>query len=151
MIFIGLGSSIGDAQAIFTSTEQWLADHGIGVIAQSSLLKNPPQGGVAHNQFTNAVWQISTDKSPRQLIELLHQCEADHGRIRNQKWADRTLDIDLLVFGDRVIHDGDLVVPHPEIAYRDFVLKPWQEIAPFGFRIPTLGLLDDLFRNLSLS
>ncbi len=144
MIFLGLGSSIGNAKKIFTSTERALETCGICVIKKSKIFKNPPFGGVAKNEFSNAVWQIETTNSPAELLKILQKIENDHGRTREKKWDDRTLDLDILIFNDEIIDRKGLKIPHPEMAKRIFVLKPLAELVDETFEIPTLGTLKNL-------
>lgn len=145
MIFIGLGSSIGDAEKIFRSAEVSLEKKNIHVVQKSHLLKNPPYGGVAHNEFSNAVWQIETDFTPEKLLKVLQAVENEHERKREKRWSDRTLDLDILIFNKEVVNTDDLVIPHPGIANRRFVLEPLSELVDENFEIPTLGALRNLF------
>lgn len=134
-IYIALGSSIGDAEKIFESAEKYLDEHGLEIIQKSKNHKFPPFGGVAKNEFTNAVWEIeiqglqkySYDQA-RKLLNLIHACEEAHGRTRDKKWEDRTLDIDLLTFGDLECDTAKLTIPHPEMEQREFVMTPLQDI-----------------------
>lgn len=136
-IFIALGSSIGDAEALFDSTETFLKSHGVQVLQKSKNHIFPPYGGVAENDFTNAVWEIKLDrknfslipeKQAHQLLSILQKCEKKHGRTRTKRWDDRTLDLDLLLFKRLCIQSKRLTVPHPEMHKRDFVLLPLQEL-----------------------
>ncbi|MCF7905579.1 2-amino-4-hydroxy-6-hydroxymethyldihydropteridine diphosphokinase [Candidatus Gracilibacteria bacterium] len=153
MIFIGLGSSIGNAEEIFASVEKLLIEQGIQVVKKSSILKNPPIGGVAKNEFSNAVWQVEPVEArliaPLQLLKILQKIETDHGRTREKKWDDRTLDLDILIFHDEIINIPELQIPHPEISNRIFVLKPLSELVDETLEIPTLGALGSLIRKLT--
>ncbi len=134
-VLIALGSSIGDAEAIFESAEKFLDENGLEIIKKSKNHKFPPYGGVAKNEFTNAVWEIeiqglkefSYDKA-RKFLNLLQKCEDHHGRTREKQWGDRTLDIDILTFGNLECNTTQLTIPHAEIQKRDFVLIPLREI-----------------------
>ena len=114
-------------------------------INKSNILKNPPYGGVAENEFSNAVWQIETDRTSKELLKTLQQVESEHERIREKRWSDRTLDLDILIFHDEVLKTKDLTIPHPGIANRRFVLEPLSELVDENFEIPTLGALGNLF------
>lgn len=163
MIFLGVGSSIGNAEAIFSSAESWLKNRGINVIKKSKHLKNPAIGGVAKNEFTNAVWQVEFLETtwekinwcllPRsrrlrlkayKLLNLLKKCEFFNGRLAAARWADRSLDLDILMFHELTLQTPKLTIPHSEIAKRSFVLRPWAELVDENFEIPNLGLLKDL-------
>lgn len=142
MIFLGIGSSMGDAAEIFLAAESFLKQHDIHVLKKSSILKNPPFGGVAKNEFSNAVWKISVPKnmSPLELLEISKQAESSAGRdFSSPKWSDRTLDIDILLWDDMEINTPNLTIPHPGIAEREFVWKPLAELVDESFEIPTLG------------
>ena len=167
-IFIGLGSSLGDAETTFRTSEQFLSQKGIQVLKKSKNLLNEPYGGVAKNKFTNAVWQIDfpltawekinfvllPDKYKKikksfKLLKILQQCENFCGRVRNKKWEDRTLDLDILMFDDLILEKRKLKIPHPEISKRDFVLKPWLEIVDESFVIPRFGSLKNCLEKLN--
>jgi 2-amino-4-hydroxy-6-hydroxymethyldihydropteridine diphosphokinase len=96
--------------------------------------------------YLNAVATLDTDLSAHALLAHLHEIEAEHGRVRAERWGDRTLDIDLIVWGD-LIEDGNLVVPHPRAHERDFVLEPWFEIEPDAV-LPGHGPIRDLVREV---
>ncbi len=167
MIFIGIGSSIGDAEAHFAQTKIELAHLGVEVVKQSKNLKNPAQGGVAQNEFTNAVWQIEFTETKweqinwcllptwrRQklkaykLLKVLQAVETKALRTRAKQWDDRTLDLDILMFHHLTFTKQHLLIPHPRIPERDFVLKPWQELVDKDFEIPTFGLIGELIKRL---
>jgi 7,8-dihydro-6-hydroxymethylpterin-pyrophosphokinase len=169
MIFIALGSSIGNAKEIFASTEKLLNQVGIWVTKKSNLFENPPHGGIAKNKFTNAVWQIDHNRplckgglrgifskikiiqkyKAKQLLKQLQNIEDQRGRTRKARWGDRTLDLDILIYHDLICSTPTLTIPHPEIANRDFVLKPWLEIVDKDFSIPHLGKLQKLIKALN--
>ena len=148
-IFLSLGSSIGDAKSIFVLAEKELETRGVKIIQKSKNLKNAPYGGVAENDFTNAVWEVATDLKPEDLLRTLQEVESEQGRVRDVKWADRTLDIDILIYGEVVCESETLTLPHPKIAKRVFVLGPWSEFVDENFEIPTLGRLSELLEHVS--
>jgi len=149
MIFLGLGSSIGNAENIFKSTEKDLEEKGIKVIKKSKILKNPPFGNVAKNEFSNAVWEVETNLSPQELLNILKKIEEKNGRTKTEKWADRTLDLDILIFHDLVLETEELIIPHSGIPQRIFVLKPLAELVDKSFKIPKFGLLQSLLAKLN--
>lgn len=145
MIYLGIGSSIGNAEEIFDSAEKFLEERGILVTKKSRIYKNSPLGGVAKNQFSNAVWEVKADILPTKFLEILKSCEIVHGRdLGAKKWSDRPLDLDILMFDELILDTKNLKIPHPEIQNRDFVLKPWMEIVDEDFEIPNLGKLQNL-------
>ncbi len=124
MILIAVGSSIGSAQNHFAAAEEFLQKQGIMVVQKSDNFMFPPWGGIAKNEFTNAVWQLKTDKSPDALLAQLQAAEDASGRDRSTRWGDRTLDLDILIYNDEKIETADLKLPHPGMLKRDFVLIP---------------------------
>lgn len=98
-------------------------------------------------RYLNAVAALRTRLAPTALLAALHRIEARHGRVRRERWGDRTLDLDLIAYGDEVIDRDDLVVPHPRAHERDFVLVPWLDVDPDA-EIPGRGRVDDLLRDL---
>jgi 7,8-dihydro-6-hydroxymethylpterin-pyrophosphokinase len=168
MIFIGVGSSIGEAQTQFTQAELDLKSKGVEVIKKSTLMVNPPQGGVAKNDFTNAVWHIEFPEtkwekanwcllpaSRRQklkaykLLKVLQWVEDQAHRTRSKRWEDRTLDLDILMFHQLILRQQRLLIPHPRIPERDFVLRPWEELVDKEFEIPKFGRVSELIKSLT--
>ncbi|KEP74516.1 hypothetical protein HR12_08545 [Microbacterium sp. SUBG005] len=98
-------------------------------------------------RYLNAVATLRTRLAPTALLAALHRIEARHGRVRRERWGDRTLDLDLIAYGDEIIDRDDLVVPHPRAHERDFVLVPWLDVDPDAV-IPGRGRVDDLLAAL---
>lgn len=164
MIFLGIGSSVGDGAAHFSTVQQKLEAHRIKVVQQSSVLKNPPYGDVAQNEFSNGVWQVEmhdtawermnwvllpeSRKQRLRAYKLLKICKAvekSMGRdMEAGRWTDRVIDLDILMFGDLVLNRSRLTIPHADIANRDFVKEPWKELVDQDFKIPGVGQLHSL-------
>jgi 2-amino-4-hydroxy-6-hydroxymethyldihydropteridine diphosphokinase len=108
------------------------------VVKRSSLYRSAPLGYRRQPEFVNAVAAVQTMLEPHELLDGLQAIEADHGRERSFPNAPRTLDLDLLLFGDSVMNTGRLTVPHPRMQERAFVLEPLVEIAPEA-EIPGIG------------
>ena len=123
--FIGLGSNLADPTAQLARAVAELASlPDTTLVAQSSFYSSHPVGPQDQPDFVNgAVW-LQTRLSPLQLLDRLQQIEQHHGRERKQRWGPRTLDLDLLIYGDDTISSERLTVPHPELPNRDFVLQP---------------------------
>jgi 2-amino-4-hydroxy-6-hydroxymethyldihydropteridine diphosphokinase len=119
------------------------------LVVASAFYRNPPLGDVPQPDFVNAVAGLVTRLPPRELLRALKAIEREQGRERRpgDRWGPRVLDLDLLVFGDQRIDEGHLVVPHPGIADRNFVLFPLLEIAPW-LVIPGLGEIRALAARL---
>jgi 2-amino-4-hydroxy-6-hydroxymethyldihydropteridine diphosphokinase len=125
--FLGLGSNLGDREAQLARAVASLPD----VVAVSSLYETEPVGGpVGQGPFLNLVVELDTELGPRQLLEVARQLEAAADRRREVRWGPRTLDVDVLLVGGAVVDDVDLVVPHPRMWDRRFVVEPLAELAP---------------------
>lgn len=130
--YLGLGSNLGDRRAFLTAARNALAaTPGVRVAAASPLYASPPQGGPAgQGEYLNAVLHIETVLSAEELLARCQAIEAAHGRERLVHWGARTLDIDLLCYGDCRCNDTTLTLPHPRLRERLFVLRPWCDLAP---------------------
>lgn len=146
--YIALGSNLQQPrrqlQAAFAALAR-LPD--TQLIARSSLYRSAPVGYVNQPDFVNAVAAIRTALTPRALLEALLAIEREHGRVREFANAPRTLDLDILLYGERVIREPGLTVPHPRMLERAFVLAPLAQIAP-GVQVPGRGRVCDLLQNL---
>lgn len=125
--FIGLGSNLGDSRAILHSAVQALAE--LGAIKVSKLYASPPMGPQDQPDYLNAVVELNTDLAPLALLDELQRIENESGRVRLRHWGERTLDLDLLFYGDQHIQNERLTVPHIGIAQRDFVVLPLLDLA----------------------
>lgn len=133
--FLGLGGNVGDALETLTSAVFALDEtSGIAVEDVSGVYETAPVGGVEQEPFLNAVVRIRTTLGPHELLRETQLTEAAYGRdrTREERWGPRTLDIDLLLYGDERIESDDLVVPHPRLHERGFVLVPLLEVFPGG-------------------
>jgi len=120
------------------------------LIAQSSLYRSAPVGYAHQPDFINAVAAIETALAPRALLDALLAIERSHGRVRDFPNAPRTLDLDVLLYGDLQLHELGLTIPHPRMHERAFVLLPLAEIAPRCF-IPGRGAVIELLRTIDTS
>ena len=129
--FLGLGGNLGDrAATLAAAIDDLRAAVGVRVTRISSLYETPPWGPVPQGPYLNACVAIETTLSARALLDLCLAIEKRHGRERLVRWGPRTLDIDLLLYGTATIDEPGLIVPHPRMAERAFVLVPLAEIAP---------------------
>jgi 2-amino-4-hydroxy-6-hydroxymethyldihydropteridine diphosphokinase len=125
--FLALGSNQGDRWTHLRRAVAGLP----GVVRVSSVYETDPVGGPpGQGPFLNAVVELDSDLTPRQLLGLAQRLEADAGRVRGERWGPRTLDVDVLLVGDLAVDEPDLQVPHPLMWQRPFVLVPLSEIAP---------------------
>ena len=112
------------------------------IIKRSSLYKSKPLGPKNQPNFINAVIKIKTNFGPMELLNMLQDIENKHHRRRTKKWGPRTLDLDILIFNQIEMNDERLVIPHPEMINRDFVLIPLFEVTNYNFNIPKYGKLN---------
>lgn len=125
--FLGLGSNLGDRESVLRRAVADLPD----VVAVSPLYETEPVGGPpGQADYLNLVVELDTELSPRDLLVLAHALEQRAGRVRAERFGPRTLDVDVLLVGDLSVDEPDLVVPHPRLAERNFVVRPLADIAP---------------------
>ena len=130
-VYLSLGGNLGDpAKSMGAALRILDADGDTRVTGVSSLYRTPPWGKLDQPDFLNAAAEISTGLAPRALLDLCLDAERKLKRVREERWGPRLIDIDILVFGERVIHETGLEVPHPRMLERAFVLAPLAEIAP---------------------
>ncbi|MBI4234666.1 MAG: 2-amino-4-hydroxy-6-hydroxymethyldihydropteridine diphosphokinase [Chloroflexi bacterium] len=137
-VFLGLGSNLGEPAANLRRALTLLVSNGVQVQRVSSLYDTAPVGFLDQPRFLNAVCQAETSLEPMALLRVAKKIEAMLGREQSFPNAPRPLDIDILFYGDQVLETPHLVVPHPRLAERAFVLVPLAELAP-GLRHPLLG------------
>ena len=144
-VYIGLGSNQGDAiDNVCRAIEELGRSSSIRLQRCSSLYRSAPVGYLDQPDFVNAVCQASTSLSAEDLLEELQQLEQKAGRRRDGvRWGPRVLDLDLLLYDNAILESETLVVPHPRMHQRAFVLYPLQEISP-GLQIPGRGSVDKL-------
>ncbi len=124
--FLGLGSNLGDRRALLAEAVAALPD----VVAVSPLYETDPVGGPDQGAFLNLVVELSTERSARELLALCTEREAAAERVRIERWGPRTLDVDVLWVDGEEVAEPDLIVPHPRMWERRFVLAPLRDLAP---------------------
>ena len=130
-VFIGFGSNQGESLKICREAVLELKRHAkIDVREVSSFYSTKPVGVEDQPWFINGVVRCSTELEPEELLTVLNRIENRFGRVRRERWGPRTLDLDILAYGERVVQLPDLTVPHPRMHERLFVLAPLREIAP---------------------
>lgn len=126
--YIGLGSNLGDSLQILTEAVHKLA--ALGAVKISKLYQSPPMGPQDQPYYLNAVVQLKTELAPMALLDELQRFEQESGRVRLRRWGERTLDLDLLIYGQEQIQNERLTVPHIGVLERDFVLIPLLDLDP---------------------
>jgi 2-amino-4-hydroxy-6-hydroxymethyldihydropteridine diphosphokinase len=148
--FIGIGSNLGDKLAnCLRAIELIRGIPGCFLIAGSDLYRTEPVGVEKQDWYVNAVISLSASISAQDLLSSLMGIEERMGRVRTRKWAPRTIDLDILLFGQDIINDKDLEIPHPFMHLRRFVLVPMVQLAPDLIH-PVLGkTMSELLEDLS--
>lgn len=145
MILVALGSNLvterfDTSEKLLEASLKSLEKEGIRVVRRSSWYRSAPIPASNQPWFVNAVAEVASSLGPKALLEALHRIEAEYGRVRSQRNESRTLDLDLLAYDNRVVDgSGGLVLPHPRLQERAFVLLPLVELAP-QWRHPVTGL-----------
>ncbi len=149
--YVGLGSNLGDREATIRRAVRLLGEaEGIEVVRMSTLRETEPWGPVDQPGFLNGAVAIDTDLEPRALLDVLLDVERQLGRVRDgqERWGPRTIDLDLLLFGELRVDEPGLDVPHPHLHERRFALEPLAELAP-GALVPGHGTVSALLRSLA--
>jgi len=146
--FVGIGSNLGDREATLRQAVELLAaEEGVEVVAVSELRETEPVGPVEQGPFLNGAVRLATELPPRELLERLLAIEQRLGRVRKERFGPRTIDLDLLVYGELVIDEPGLTIPHPRLHERRFALDPLADLAP-DLVIPGGGSVSALLAKL---
>jgi 2-amino-4-hydroxy-6-hydroxymethyldihydropteridine diphosphokinase len=148
---LGLGSNLGDRRAhLDRAIEGLRARADVEVVAVSRFRKTEPVGGPAGQpRYLNAVVLVETDLEPAALLAVAAELERAAGRVRTERWGPRTLDVDVLLVGDRRVDAPGLTIPHPRLRERRFVLEPLAELAPDWVVPGGNETVEELFEGLS--
>lgn len=144
--FLGLGANLGDRLGNLQRAADLLGERpGIRVVRSSRVYETDPVGGPEQPDYLNVVLQVDTELTARDLLEACLAVEVEMGRVRAERWGPRAIDVDVLTFGDETIEEPGLVVPHPRMHERGFVLIPLAELdadppLPGGRHLATLRL-----------
>ncbi len=132
--YLSIGSNLEDRGAHIENAISSLEEtDDIRVVKRSSIIETEPYGKTDQPGFLNGAIEIKTLYTPHELLDRLHEIENAEGRVRKEHWGPRTLDLDILFYDNEIIYDDDLVIPHPDLHNREFVLAPMCEIAPNCF------------------
>ena len=147
--YVGIGSNLGERRTTIRDALALLAaDPELEVEAVSAIRETDPVGVVDQPLFLNAAVRLTTGIAPRSLLERLLAVEQQLGRVRTgERYGPRTIDLDLLLYGDEIVDEPGLRVPHPRLAERRFVLEPLAELDP-GLVVPGLGPIQGLLSGL---
>ena len=137
--YVGLGANLGPREVtLLRAVDLLAAADGVEIVSVSQLRETDPVGVVDQPPFLNGAVAIDTTLAPRELLDVLLETERALGRVRAEPWGPRTIDLDLLVYGDEVVDEPGLRVPHPRLGERRFALEPLADLDP-ALEIPGLG------------
>jgi 2-amino-4-hydroxy-6-hydroxymethyldihydropteridine diphosphokinase len=153
LVCVALGSNLGDRRGTLEAALGSLGrTEGVVVQKVSSFYETEPVGGPpGQGMFLNAAAVLETTLGPFALLRVLRQIEETYGRVRSVRWGERSLDLDLLLFGDQIVDTAELTVPHARLALRRFVLEPLAEIAPDALHPVTNRTIAELLSDLQES
>jgi len=146
--YVGLGANLGDREETLARAVALLAAaEGVDVLAVSELRETDPVGVVDQARFLNGAVAVETKLSARKLLDTLLAIERSLGRVRAERWGPRTVDLDLLLYGDEIVDEPGVRVPHPRLHERGFALEPLAELDP-ELVIPGRGRVSELLAAL---
>ena len=128
IVYLGLGSNLGDRAKNIHEAVRLLDEAGVRTVRLSTLIETDPVGGPPQGLFLNAALKAETSLSPEALLRMVNAVEARLGRVRTVRNGPRTIDIDILRYDDLIVDTAELVIPHPRMGEREFVLRPLREI-----------------------
>lgn len=147
--FVAFGSNLGDKEKFIDEAIEALSNlPQINIVAISDKIVTEPYGNVEQDVFLNGVMKIETLLPADELLQILQKVEEHAGRERKIHWGPRTLDLDIIFYDDDIISEDDLIVPHPDMKNRDFVLKPLMQIAPYKLHPVYKKTISDMYVEL---
>ncbi|MCL5292980.1 MAG: 2-amino-4-hydroxy-6-hydroxymethyldihydropteridine diphosphokinase [Actinobacteria bacterium] len=147
-IFLGFGSNLGDRRENLHKAVKGLESRGVSIRRASSVYETAPIGFEEQPDFLNAVVEVKTSATPEELFDICREVEISLGRVGRERWGPRVIDVDLLLYEDIIKKSDALVLPHPRLVERLFVLAPLLEIAP-DLKLPDNGRLDGYLEGVS--
>ena len=148
-VYLGIGSNKNHPYfRINTVLKQINRLTSTNIVKKSSLYVTKPLGPQAQPNFINSVIEIRTNLEPIELLDELQNLERLHNRKKTKRWGPRSMDIDILIYNNLIMNTDKLVIPHPGLEYRDFVLIPLHEITSYRYEIPKYGKIITLIKNL---
>ena len=130
LTYLGLGSNLGDRDRNLAEARRLLAGAGARLLRQSGIHETEPFGVTDQPRFLNQVVEVEWPRGPRELLQAVKAVESGVGRTPTYRWGPREIDVDILLFGGERVDEPDLVVPHPGLCEREFVLRPLAELRP---------------------
>jgi 2-amino-4-hydroxy-6-hydroxymethyldihydropteridine diphosphokinase len=127
-VVLGLGSNVGTRSRNLSAARRRLREKGVRILRRSQVIETEPWGVADQPRFLNQVVEGEWSSSPRQLLKAVKSVEREGGRVATRRWGPRAIDVDILFFGDQEVDEPDLVIPHPRIKQRPFVLQSLDEL-----------------------
>lgn len=146
--YVALGSNLGDKEQYIRRALELMEHHGIQVIQVSPLITTEPYGVTDQPEFLNGAAEVEWQGDAESLLHTLLAIELEMGRQRKRHWGERNIDLDLLLFGDQQLYTDDLVLPHPDMVNRSFVLEPLAAIAPQAVHPALHRTIGELWQEL---
>lgn len=143
--YLGLGTNLGRRSRNLSAARRRLRQKGVRILRQSRVIETAPWGVTDQPRFLNQVIEVEWTGTPRRLLKVAKEVEREGGRTPTRRWGPRVIDVDILLFGDEPVDLRDLVIPHPRISEREFVLESLRELgiaqgqAIAGLKLPRLG------------
>ena len=147
-VYIALGGNIGDTESFFSLAKQQLEAQGIKVLASSTSIITKAYGYQAQADFLNAVICVQTILEPLELLKTLKSIEQRLGRLKTRHWGERCIDLDIIFYEELVYTTAELIIPHPDLQNRDFVLLPMLELAPDKVHPVLKKTIKELYQQL---
>lgn len=147
--YVAFGSNLGESLVIIEKAFSEIQKNGVEITKKSKIYETKPYGYKEQPDFVNGAIEIHTELSCRELLSKLLAIELELGRVREIHWGPRVIDLDIIFFNDEIHKEKDLIVPHPDMQNRDFVLKPLNDLCP-GYVHPVLGItVEKILCNLN--
>lgn len=145
--YIGIGTNLGDRENYIKSALKMMEESGLKILKKASIIETKAWGKTDQGDFLNTVIVVSSYEDPLDLLHILQKIEIDLGRVRHEKWGKRTIDLDILFIDREIYYTDELIVPHPYIAEREFVLESLNEIMPNYFHPILNKKISELYKE----
>jgi 2-amino-4-hydroxy-6-hydroxymethyldihydropteridine diphosphokinase len=134
-VYLGLGSNVGNRSRNLSAARRRLREKGVAIKRQSRVIETEPWGVADQPRFLNQVVEAEWTGTPRQLLGVAKQVEREGGRVKTRRWGPRVVDVDIVLFGDQRVESRELVIPHPRMREREFVMRSLREL---GVKAPVI-------------
>lgn len=147
-VYIAFGSNLGDSMKIIDKALNLIENNGMNIIKKSKIYETKPYGYTNQPNFINGVILVDTEMGCRKILEKLLSIEEELGRVREIHWGPRVIDLDIIFYNNEIYNEENLIVPHPDMQNRDFVLKPMNDICPEYVHPILLRSIGELLKEL---